>query len=257
VYSGKYSDPPGCPLGVPSFPEFPVEANFDGSTLSPPFGKMKSLQPSNSEVLKIAALVAAHGIAAGALKAQVSDFEFSDELDADEVVVLPNFLVEDEAQRDVSTPKFTQPLVDTPQTITVIPRRLIEEQGATDLRDILRNSPGITFQAGEGGTPAGDQMTIRGFSARTDLFVDGVRDLGGYARDSFNVEQVEVAKGPSSAISGRGSTGGSVNLVTKSPRETAFVRAAIAGGTDDYGRATIDVNQPRAFAASELMRRSV
>src|SRR5690606_28114276 len=117
-------------------------------------------------------------------------------------------------------------------------------QGAVSLRDVLRNSPGITFQAGEGGTPAGDQMTIRGFSARTDMFIDGVRDLGGYARDSFNLEQVEIAKGPSSAVAGRGATGGSVNLVTKSPQTTAFSRASLGLGTDDYARATLDLNRP-------------
>ena len=117
----------------------------------------------------------------------------------------------------VDSPKLTEPLRDIPQTITVIPRAVIEEQGATTLRDVLRNVAGITFQAGEGGVPAGDQLTIRGFSARTDMFVDGVRDFGGYSRDSFNIEQVEVAKGPSSALAGRGSTGGAINQVSKAP----------------------------------------
>ncbi len=152
--------------------------------------------------------------------------------------------VNEERTEDLAAPKFNTPLVDTPQTITVIPKRIIEEQGATNLRDILRNSPGITFQAGEGGTPAGDQMSIRGFSARTDMFIDGVRDLGGYARDSFNLEQVEIAKGPSSSSAGRGSTGGSVNLVTKSPHSSAEKHATVAVGTDDFTRATVDVNQP-------------
>ena len=63
--------------------------------------------------------------------------------------------------------------------------------------------------------PAGDNLTIRGFSARTDIFMDGVRDFGGYSRDPYNMEQVEVAKGPASSLAGRGSTGGSVNLVTQ------------------------------------------
>ena len=85
---------------------------------------------------------------------------------------------------------------------------MIEEQGATTLRDVLRNVPGLTVAAGEGGTPAGDNLTMRGYSARNDLFVDGVRDLGPQSRDPFNMEQVEVTKGPSSAISGRGSAGG-------------------------------------------------
>ncbi len=93
----------------------------------------------------------------------------------------------------------------------------MEEQGATTLRDVLRNVAGITFQAGEGGVPAGDQLSIRGFSARTDMFVDGVRDFGGYSRDSFNMEQVEVAKGPTSSLAGRGSTGGAINQVSKAP----------------------------------------
>lgn len=162
----------------------------------------------------------------------------------DEPTVLPTLNVNEERTDSLASPKFNTPLIDTPQTITVIPKRIIEEQGATNLRDILRNSPGITFQAGEGGTPAGDQMSIRGFSARTDMFIDGVRDLGGYARDSFNLEQVEISKGPSSSSAGRGSTGGSVNLVTKTPHANAEKHASVAVGTDDFTRATIDVNQP-------------
>jgi catecholate siderophore receptor len=144
----------------------------------------------------------------------------------------------------VVSPKYTEPLRDTPQTITVIPQALMEAQSATTLRDVLRNVPGITIQAGEGGTPAGDQMAIRGFSARTDIFIDGVRDFGGYSRDSFNLEQVEVTKGPASATSGRGSTGGSVNMVSKAPSLQASKSLALGGGNADYKRGTLDVNQP-------------
>ena len=106
---------------------------------------------------------------------------------------------------------------DIPQTITVIPREVIEQQGATTLRDVLQNVPGLTITAGEGGAPAGDNLTLRGFSARNDIFVDGVRDIGPQTRDPFNLDQVEVVKGPASAYSGRGSTGGTINLVSKSP----------------------------------------
>ena len=144
----------------------------------------------------------------------------------------------------VSSPKFTTPVRDIPQTINILSSTLLEEQGATTLRDALRNVTGITFQAGEGGTPAGDQMTIRGFSARTDMFVDGVRDTGGYSRDTFNVEQVEVAKGPSSAIAGRGSTGASINLVSKTPRLAPAYGATAEGGNADFRRSTVDLNQP-------------
>lgn len=144
----------------------------------------------------------------------------------------------------VASPKFTEPLRDVPQTITVIPAAVMQQQGAVTLRDALRNVSGITFQAGEGGVPAGDQLTIRGFSARTDMFVDGVRDFGGYSRDAFNLEQVEVAKGPSSAIAGRGSTGGAINQVSKTPNMTESYAGSVSLGNADSRRTTLDINQP-------------
>ena len=144
----------------------------------------------------------------------------------------------------LASPKYTEPLREVPQTINVIQRDVIEQQGATTLRDVLRNVVGITVQAGEGGVPAGDNLTIRGFSARTDMFIDGVRDFGGYARDAFNLEQVEVAKGPSSVISGRGSTGGAINQVSKAPHMEPSYAVTLGGGTADYVRSTADVNHP-------------
>ena len=117
--------------------------------------------------------------------------------------------------------------------ITVIPSALIEEQGATTLREVLANVPGVTMAAGEGGQPAGDNLTVRGFSARNDITIDGVRDLGTQSRDAFNLEQVEVIKGPASAYSGRGSTGGSINLVSKTPSlERDFGSTVMLGNAD-------------------------
>jgi catecholate siderophore receptor len=150
----------------------------------------------------------------------------------------------------VASPKFTAPLRDIPQTITVVPNQVIESQGATTLRDVLRNVTGISIQAGEGGVPAGDNLSIRGFNARTDFFIDGVRDSGGYTRDPFNVEQVEVVKGPSSSYGGRGSTGGVVNLATKAPNLTATRRVSVGGGSSSYKRGTLDVNQPFGDSAA-------
>ena len=147
--------------------------------------------------------------------------------------------------RALSSPKQPGALREVPQTITVIPSSLILEQNATSLRDVLRNVPGITMQAGEGGVPAGDNLSIRGFSARTDFFIDGVRDFGGYSRDPYNVEQVEVSKGPASAFTGRGSTGGSINLVTKSP-QGAPLRAATLGGGNEAVQARHGRPQPAA-----------
>ena len=152
--------------------------------------------------------------------------------------------VRDDSRPVLSSPKFTQPMLDTPQTVTVISKEVMEEQGATTLRDVLRNVPGLTITAGEGGNPAGDNLTLRGFSARNDIFIDGVRDISPQSRDPFNLEQVDVVKGPGSAYTGRGSTGGSINLINKTPA----IRRTLAGtfdfGTDRTRRATADVNLP-------------
>ena len=118
-----------------------------------------------------------------------------------------------QAAEKPSSAKYTVPPRDIPQTISIIPKNVIEQQGATTLTDVPRNVPGLTVMAGEGGQPAGDNLVIRGFSARNDVFVDGVRDLGPQSRDPFNLEQVDVVKGPQSAFTGRGSTGGSSNMV--------------------------------------------
>src|SRR5215813_2736015 len=143
-----------------------------------------------------------------------------------------------------SSPKYTEPLRDTPQTITVISKEVIEEQGATTLRDVLKNVPGLTITAGEGGTPAGDNLTLRGFSARNDIFIDGVRDLSPQSRDPFNLEQVDVVKGPGSVYTGRGSTGGSINLTNKTPGLKRSFGGTLDFGTDRTRRATADVNIP-------------
>jgi len=133
--------------------------------------------------------------------------------------------------------KFPVPLQDTPQSVTIVPEKLIQEQAGTTLRDALRNVPGITATAGEGGGNQGDVFTIRGFNARNDTFIDGVRDSGSYFRDSFNFESVEVLKGPSSTFFGRGSTGGIINQVSKAPRLDANYSGILSGGMGQFWRA--------------------
>ncbi|MBO9710375.1 MAG: TonB-dependent siderophore receptor [Caulobacter sp.] len=142
----------------------------------------------------------------------------------------------------VSSPKFTAPLVDTPKSVTVIPQKIIQQTAATSLQDILRTSPGITFGAGEGGQPLADRPFIRGQASGNNIFVDGVRDSGGQTREVFDLEQVEVIKGPDGAYSGRGSGGGSINLTSKSAKADDFAAGSLGVGTDEYVRATIDVN---------------
>ena len=132
---------------------------------------------------------------------------------------------------------------DAPQSISIIPRAIIEQQSASTLRDVLRNVSGISMAAGEGGGgPAGDNLTLRGFGARNDIFVDGIRDFASYTRDTFNVEQVEVVKGPSSAQTGRGSTGGYINMFSKQPELQSFAGGSIGVGAPHFVRATADLN---------------
>jgi catecholate siderophore receptor len=139
--------------------------------------------------------------------------------------------------------KFTAPLVDTPKTVTVIPKEIIEQRNATSLDEVLRTTPGITLGAGEGGTPSGDRPNIRGFSSEGNIYVDGLRDTGSQTRDTFNLEQVEIIKGPGSAYSGRGSTGGSINLVTKKASlEEDFLAGNVSVGWPFSKRAAGDAN---------------
>ena len=159
------------------------------------------------------------------------------------VDTLPTITVEGARDRP-SSPKYPGPLRDVPQSITVIPQRVMEAQGTTTLRDVIRNVPGLTVNAGEGGATPGDNFNLRGFTARGDVFVDGVRSVGGYSRETFNVEQVEVTKGPGSAYIGRGSTGGAINLVTKTPSLSRSYGASASVGSADFQRATADLNQP-------------
>ncbi|MET3526897.1 TonB-dependent receptor [Phenylobacterium koreense] len=141
-----------------------------------------------------------------------------------------------------TSPKFTADLLDTPRNVTVIPRAIIEQTAATSLQDILRTSPGITFGAGEGGQPLADRPFIRGQASGNNVFVDGVRDSGGQIRDLFNLEQVEVIKGPDSTFNGRGSGGGAINLTTKRAHLGTSASGQVRAGTDSYLRGSVDAN---------------
>lgn len=140
-------------------------------------------------------------------------------------------------------PKYTQPLVETPQSIDVVPLHIIQDQGATTLRDTLRNVAGISLAAGEGGAQ-GDSLTIRGFTARNDIFLDGMRDFGSYYRDPFSMNEVEVLQGPTGVTFGRGSTGGVVNQETKVPDVNGFMAGTLDFGTDQTKRVTFDYDKP-------------
>jgi catecholate siderophore receptor len=172
------------------------------------------------------------------------------ELDAAKEQVLPRVVVQGSAENDfkadkAASPKYTQPLVDTPQTVTVIKKELIEQQGAVTLTEALRNTPGVgAFFLGENGsTSTGDAINMRGFDTSSSIFVDGVRDVGSVSRDVFNIEQIDVLKGPAGTDTGRGAPTGSVNLVSKTANLEDAVTATVAAGSAGYKRATVDVNR--------------
>jgi catecholate siderophore receptor len=144
---------------------------------------------------------------------------------------------------EVSLTKFTEPLLTTAQSVTVVPQFVVKDEGVTTLRDTLRNVPGISLAAGEAGAQ-GDNLTIRGFTARNDIFLDGIRDFGSYYRDSFNYEQVEALEGPAGIQFGRGSTGGVVNQESKAPTVQQFAHVETQFGTDATRRITADLNKP-------------
>ena len=166
-----------------------------------------------------------------------------------DVTQLPTITVKSDAENKykadkLSSPKYTQPLVDTPQTVSVIKKELLKEQGATSLVEALRNTPGITLQLGENGnTSAGDAFQMRGFSTQTSTYVDGIRDLGAVTRDVFNLEQIEVVKGPSGAEAGRGSASGYINLASKLPQTENSREVSATYNTAEHTRLTADINQ--------------
>jgi catecholate siderophore receptor len=165
----------------------------------------------------------------------------------EETFTLPPVVVQDQNNPYVppesSLSRIPVPLQDVPQAITVVPQKLMQERAASSFQDALRSVPGISFQAGEGGVQ-GNNLTLRGYNARNDLFLDGVRDQGSYFRDIFNIEAIEVLKGPSSQYFGRGSTGGAINQVSKVPHLTPSYGGTFSPGNGIYLRGTADINQP-------------
>jgi len=130
---------------------------------------------------------------------------------------------------------------DIPQSVDTVSQQEISEQGISRLQDVLRNVPGITLNAGEGGAH-GDSVNLRGLSVPDSFFLDGLRDIGLYQRDTFDEGSVEVLLGPSSVVFGRGSTAGVINQVTKQPMLVPLESGTLEIGTADTERATVDLN---------------
>lgn len=139
--------------------------------------------------------------------------------------------------------KFPEPLLNTPKTITVLSKEILDDKNATSLREIGRSTAGVTLGSGEGGNAFGDRFFIRGFDARNDVFIDGIRDPAVSIRENFFTEQLEILRGPASSYAGRGTAGGAINIVTKQATDRNFQNAETTFGTDMTKRVTIDVNQ--------------
>ncbi|MDA9430786.1 TonB-dependent receptor [Bradyrhizobium sp. CCBAU 51627] len=140
--------------------------------------------------------------------------------------------------------KFPEKLVDTPRSVTVLSKEVLEDKGATSLKQAILSTAGVTLGSGEGGNAFGDRFFIRGFDVRNDIFIDGVRDAGVSVRENFFTEQVEILRGPASSFSGRGTAGGAINIVTKQAMmEKNFYNMDSTFGSDQTKRVTLDVNQ--------------
>jgi len=143
-----------------------------------------------------------------------------------------------------SSGKFPEPIVNTPKSITVLTKDVLADQNSTTLKSAVLNTAGVTLGTGEGGNAFGDRFFIRGFDARNDIFLDGMRDAGVSVRENFFTEQVEILRGPGSTFAGRGTTGGAINIVTKQPTtQNSFYNMDTTFGTDHTKRVVLDVNQ--------------
>ncbi|MEN8269925.1 TonB-dependent siderophore receptor [Acinetobacter baumannii] len=139
-----------------------------------------------------------------------------------------------------SATKGLMQLKDVPQIVNVVPKQVLREQTVTSMQGALQNVAGLSFSVGDGQR---DQVMIRGFSAITDNYVDGIRDDALYFRDMSNVERIEVLKGPASVLYGRGSAGGLVNKINKKPMDQSLREVSLIGSTTGQRRAEVDVNE--------------
>ena len=166
----------------------------------------------------------------------------------DEITKLPTIKAQATTEQGLkvdqsANTKFVAPLLDTPKSVSVISKQLIQDTQVTTLADALRTVPGITLGAGEGGNPNGDRPFIRGYNSESSMFVDGVRNSTSQNREMLAVEQVEVIKGSASSLGGAGSVGGSVNMISKVAKKGDALEGSVAGGTDNYQRITLDGNK--------------
>ncbi len=230
--------------------------NLDGSEFalagprhtSSPFIRAKARAPATSAALGLASLLFAQGCASaqeageGITLEQIDVNGSGGSLDSGSAY----------NPRQGTVDRLPTKVLDTPQSIAIIPQQVISDQHTSTLVETLHNVPGISFLGGEGGTQ-GDNINIHGYSARNDFYRDGIRDPGWYTRDTFSVESVEVLKGPASFLFGRGSTGGVINMTSKLPESRDFTTIEAAAYTSPGVRSTIDANRTFGDVAARIV----
>jgi catecholate siderophore receptor len=209
--------------------------------MSVPFSR----RPLGRSLLPLGAMVAGMALAPESTRAQSAPADKPPAAEA----TLPTVAVKDSREGEgpgyqattTTIGKVAQMPRDIPQSLSIITEQLMQDRNATTVVEALRNVPGVTFNAGEGGRN-GDNITIRGFSSVGDLYLDTIRDVAQYNRDTFNLSEIDVLRGSASMLFGRGSTGGVVNQVSKVPFLVTRGEATLTAGSYDYLRATADVN---------------
>ena len=209
--------------------------------LSASYAQTATVPSSNSTSTSTTAAGAAAPVAASATVA-VSDAVTTETLPT---VSVSGSADKNDFQAQTSSVGGKRPVAihDLAQTAVVVNKAVLQSEGATSFQDALRNVPGVTIGGAEGGQ-IGNNINLRGFTARTDIYLDGFRDPGQYYRDTFDLESIDVLYGPSSMLFGRGSTGGVINQVTKQANLKQSAEVSGTVGSDDRYRSTIDINQP-------------
>jgi len=220
----------------------------DGTKSSPlPMGQVRNNSLAQAVTRACAGTTVGLVIATTTALADSHDGSKPDDESLDEVIVVAQ--QQDFTRDNASISKLTEPLLDTPQSVATLSEELLLHRGVDSLDAALRTVPGITLGAGEFSWQ-GNNPSIRGFSSRNDMFLDGIRDFGSYARDPFNLESVEIMMGPSSVLFGRGSTGGAINQASKKPLDEVRTAVNINVGSDSTVRGTLDANRPIAEDAA-------
>lgn len=200
------------------------------------------------EILRAVLFCGAPLLAGGKAFAADLDPEIRLAMIEDQVIVTGE-RVQYASEHTATATKTDTPLVDIPQSISLITRDLIDDQMMRSMADVVQYVPGVQMGQGEGHR---DAPTLRGNSSTADFYVDGVRDDVQYYRDLYNAERIEILKGPNAMIFGRGGGGGVINRVTKKAGFDPVEALTLQGGSFGFARGAIDLGA--AFSASAAGR---